>query len=125
MLFTFRGLFGIGMGGMWAAGMPLALEQWPAKHRGIASGILQGGYSVGFLLSSLVFQLGYPLVSDRPDWAWRLMLWAGVLPAIAIFFLFDDPRQRNFRSGSSRSGNAVMRMGACRWRGSSIVTCAG
>ena len=67
MLFTFRGLFGIGMGGMWAAGMPLALEQWPAKHRGIASGILQGGYSIGFLLSSLVYQLGYPLVSDRPE----------------------------------------------------------
>ncbi len=87
MLFTFRGLFGIGMGGMWAAGMPLALEQWPAKHRGIASGILQGGYSTGFLLSSLVYQLGYPLVSDRPDWAWRIMLWAGVLPAIAIFYL--------------------------------------
>jgi SHS family lactate transporter-like MFS transporter len=87
MLFAFRGLFGIGMGGMWAAGMPLALEQWPAKHRGIASGILQGGYSTGFLLSSLVYQLGYPIISDRPDWAWRLMLWAGVLPAIAVFFL--------------------------------------
>jgi len=87
MLFACRGLFGIGMGGMWAAGMPLALEQWPAKHRGIASGILQGGYSAGFLLSSLVYQLGYPLVSHNPDWSWRLMLWAGVLPAIAIFYL--------------------------------------
>ena len=87
MLFAFRGLFGIGMGGMWAAGMPLALEQWPAKHRGIASGILQGGYSTGFLLSSLVYQLGYPLIDDNPDRAWRLMLWAGVLPAIVIFFL--------------------------------------
>ena len=66
MLFAFRGLFGIGMGGMWAAGMPLALEQWPAKHRGIASGILQGGYSTGFLLSSLVYQLGYPLIERQP-----------------------------------------------------------
>lgn len=87
MLFAFRGLFGIGMGGMWAAGMPLALEQWPAKHRGIASGILQGGYSAGFLLSSLVYQLGYPLIDGNPDRAWRLMLWAGVLPAMAIFYL--------------------------------------
>ncbi len=87
MLFAFRGLFGIGMGGMWAAGMPLALEQWPAKHRGIASGILQGGYSAGFLLSSLVYQLGYPLINDDPDQAWRLMLWAGVLPAIGVFYL--------------------------------------
>ena len=72
------------MGGMWAAGMPLALEHWP-QHRGIASGILQGGYSFGFLLSSLVYQLGYPLVSDRPEWAWRVMLWAGVLPAVVVF----------------------------------------
>ncbi len=87
MLFAFRALFGIGMGGMWAAGMPLALEQWPARSRGIASGILQGGYSSGFLLSSLVYQLGYPLISDRPEWAWRIMLWSGVLPAIVIFFL--------------------------------------
>jgi SHS family lactate transporter-like MFS transporter len=104
MLFAFRGLFGIGMGGMWAAGMPLALEQWPAKHRGIASGILQGGYSTGFLLSSLVYQLGYPLISDRPAWAWRIMLWAGVLPAIVVFIFMtrvsesplwlDQQRQR-------------------------------
>ena len=85
MLFAFRGLFGIGMGGMWAAGMPLALEHWPQHLRGIASGILQGGYSFGFLLSSLVFQLGYPLVSDRPEWAWRVMLWSGVLPAMVVF----------------------------------------
>jgi SHS family lactate transporter-like MFS transporter len=87
MLFACRGLFGIGMGGMWAAGMPLALEQWPAKHRGIASGLLQGGYSFGFLLSSLVYQLGYPLVSDRPALAWRVMITAGVIPAAIIFVL--------------------------------------
>ena len=87
MLFAFRGLFGIGMGGMWAAGMPLALEQWPVKHRGIASGILQGGYSTGFLLSSIVYQLGYPFISDRPEWAWRIMLWAGVVPAMIVFGL--------------------------------------
>jgi SHS family lactate transporter-like MFS transporter len=85
MLFAFRGLFGIGMGGMWAAGMPLALEHWPARLRGFGSGLLQAGYSVGFLLSSFVFQYGYPLVSGNRDWGWRVMLWSGVLPAIAVF----------------------------------------
>jgi MFS transporter, SHS family, lactate transporter len=84
MLFAFRGLFGIGMGGMWAAGMPLALEHWPQHLRGIASGILQGGYSTGFLLSSLVYQLGYPLVQHEPTWAWRVMLWSGVIPALVV-----------------------------------------
>ncbi len=85
MLFAFRALFGIGMGGMWAAGMPLALEHWPARLRGFGSGLLQAGYSMGFLLSSLVFQFGYPLVSANREWAWRLMLWAGVLPAMVVF----------------------------------------
>jgi SHS family lactate transporter-like MFS transporter len=85
MLFAFRGLFGIGMGGMWAAGMPLALEHWPASLRGLGSGLLQAGYSTGFLLSSLVFQLGYPSVSADREWGWRVMLWTGVLPAIVVF----------------------------------------
>jgi SHS family lactate transporter-like MFS transporter len=85
MLFAFRGLFGIGMGGMWAAGMPLALEHWPSRLRGLGSGLLQGGYSLGFLLSSLVYQFGYPLVAGDSDWGWRLMLWAGVLPAMVVF----------------------------------------
>ncbi len=85
MLFAFRGLFGVGMGGMWAAGMPLALEHWPAPLRGLGSGLLQAGYSTGFLLSSVVYQFGYPLVSADRDWAWRVMLWAGVLPAAMVF----------------------------------------
>ncbi len=65
MLFAFRGLFGIGMGGMWAAGVPLALEHWPKQLRGIASGLLQGGFSFGFMLSSLVYQFGWPFVSGQ------------------------------------------------------------
>ena len=115
MLFAFRGLFGIGMGGMWAAGMPLALEQWPAKHRGIASGILQGGYSTGFLLSSLVYQFGYPFVSDNPDRAWRIMLWAGLLPAIAIFYLMTRVNESPIWLEQRRQrGNAAGRLSLAR-----------
>ena len=69
MLLTMRALFGIGMGGVWAAGMPLTLEHWPAHLRGIASGMLQAGYSCGFILSALVFQFGYPMVAARGDLA--------------------------------------------------------
>ena len=65
MLFAIRALFGIGMGGVWAAGMPLTLEHWPAHLRGTASGMMQSGYSMGFLLSSLVFEFVYPLVNQR------------------------------------------------------------
>lgn len=87
MLFTCRALFGIGMGGVWAAGMPLTLEHWPAHLRGAASGMMQSGYSLGFLLSALVFQFGYPLVNHQPDLGWRAMLWIGVLPAFLVLFI--------------------------------------
>ncbi|MBA3271754.1 MAG: MFS transporter, partial [Acidobacteria bacterium] len=93
MLFAFRGLFGIGMGGMWAAGVPLALEHWPKELRGIASGLLQGGFSFGFMLSSLVYQFGWPLVSADPDRGWRLMLWSGVIPAMIVFLVMTRVKE--------------------------------
>lgn len=52
----------------------LALEHWPAHLRGIGSGLLQARYSTGFLLSSLVFQFGYPLVNADREWGWRIMV---------------------------------------------------
>jgi SHS family lactate transporter-like MFS transporter len=93
MLFAIRALFGIGMGGVWAAGMPLTLEHWPSHLRGTASGMMQSGYSMGFLLSSLVFEFGYPLVNHTTDMGWRVMLWIGILPAFLVFFIMKG-RQR-------------------------------
>src|SRR5436190_10774774 len=57
MLFACRALFGIGMGGVWAAGMPLALEHWPTRLRGVASGLLQSGYATGYMLMAVIYQL--------------------------------------------------------------------
>lgn len=94
MLFAFRALFGIGMGGEWAAGMPLAVEHWPAHLRGRVSGLLQAGFSWGFVLSSLAFQTIYPLFHSRPDLGWRVMFWIGVLPALLVLWI---------RSGVSES----------------------
>jgi len=87
MLFALRALFGIGMGGVWAAGVPLTIEHWPAHLRGTASGLLQGGYSVGIILSALVYQVGYPIVSRYGDLGWRTMLWIGALPALLVVWI--------------------------------------
>jgi SHS family lactate transporter-like MFS transporter len=43
-----RALFGIGMGGEWGVGTSLAMEEAPRKWRGVLSGILQSGYSIGY-----------------------------------------------------------------------------
>jgi len=50
-LLLFRSLLGIGMGAEWPAGAVLAMEAWPARSRGLMSGVLQGSWSLGFLLS--------------------------------------------------------------------------
>ena len=51
-LFFFRALLGIGMGAEWPAGASLAMESWPVRSRGFMSGVLQGSWGLGFLLSS-------------------------------------------------------------------------
>jgi SHS family lactate transporter-like MFS transporter len=116
-LFVCRALFGIGMGGVWAAGMPLALEHWPPHLRGVASGLLQGGYAVGFILSALVYQIIYPLVSDA-DTGWRVMLWIGIAPAFLVIWIMrnvqESPvwleRQARLRTEQSRDTVSLFRL---------------
>ena len=82
MLFGVRALFGIGMGGVWAAGMPLALEHWPDHLRGAASGLLAGGFYWGYMLAAAVFQALYPLVNEPNGPGWRMFFWLGAAPAL-------------------------------------------
>jgi len=85
MLFALRALFGIGMGGVWAAGMPLTLEHWPAHLRGTASGLLQGGFAWGFILAAFAFRFIYPVFGDAGLFAgWRVMLSIGVVPVLLV-----------------------------------------
>ena len=125
MLFAFRALFGIGMGGEWAAGMPLALEHWPARYRGLASGLLQGGWYWGYMLSALTFHFVYPLFSGLPDpfsdspdstLGWRVMFWTGVIPALLVLWIrsgvSESPvwleRQRHLReTGANALGDRI------------------
>jgi MFS transporter, SHS family, lactate transporter len=86
MLFAFRALFGVGMGGVWSAGMPLAIEHCPPRHRGLVSGLLQGGYAMGVILAAAVYQFGYPLVRDQPE-GWRMLMWVGILPAALVLWI--------------------------------------
>jgi SHS family lactate transporter-like MFS transporter len=87
MLFGLRALFGIGMGGEWAAGMPLVFEHWPAKLRGTVSGLMLGGWYWGYLLAALTFQFVYPQFSGTPDLGWRVMFWIAIIPALLTFWI--------------------------------------
>ena len=80
-LFLFRALLGIGMGAEWPAGASLAMESWPARSRGFMSGVLQGSWSIGFLLSSAAYGLLYNSIG------WRGLLMLGILPALAVVWV--------------------------------------
>jgi SHS family lactate transporter-like MFS transporter len=81
LLFLFRALMGIGMGAEWPVGAALAMEQWPIRSRGFMSGVLQGSWGLGALLSSLAYGLLYNYIG------WRGLLIIGVLPALAILYV--------------------------------------
>jgi SHS family lactate transporter-like MFS transporter len=80
-LFVCRALLGIFMGAEWPAGAALAMESWPARSRGFMSGMLQGSWALGFLLSSAIYGLLYA------SWGWRGMLWIGIVPALAVLYV--------------------------------------
>jgi len=76
-----RLLFGVGMGGEWGVGASLAMESVPAKWRGMLSGLLQEGYSAGYLLAAIAFWTVFP------RWGWRPMFFIGGLPALLVIFI--------------------------------------
>ena len=68
-----RSLFGIGMGGIWGLAAATALENLPVEARGIASGFLQQGYAVGYLVAAIINLFLVPEVSA----GWRALFWTG------------------------------------------------
>ena len=94
-----RALFGIGMGGEWGVGASLAMEGAPRKWRGVLSGILQSGYSNGFLLAAVASRL-------IPTSHWRWMFWLGALPALLALYIRtkvpESEAWREHRVGSMR-----------------------
>jgi SHS family lactate transporter-like MFS transporter len=108
-----RSLFGIGMGGIWGLAASTALENLPMETRGLASGILQQGYAVGYLLAAVI---NLTLVPEQSH-SWRALFWcASGISAFAAFVRLclpesqvflkakEDARLREERLGVKRSG---------------------
>ena len=82
-----RTLFGFGMGAEWTAGTALAMENWPARSRKIASGLLQAGWPVGFFLAATAY------VAVVPEFGWRALFLIAAVPALLVIpirFLVPD-----------------------------------
>ena len=59
------------MGGVWGIASSNALENLPVEVRGLASGVLQQAYAVGYLLAAVI---NLYLVPDVPA-GWRSLFW--------------------------------------------------
>jgi MFS transporter, SHS family, lactate transporter len=76
-----RGLYGIGMGGYWGIGASLVMESSPKRWRGLFSGIMQAGYSGGYLLAAVALR------TIEPRFGWRWMFLCGLILAAVIAVL--------------------------------------
>ena len=104
MFLILRALFGIGMGGEWGVGASLALESAPTRWRGVLSGILQSGYSIGYLLAALTARF------VLPHWGWRPMFWIGALPALlALYIRTKVPESEAWKQHRVASTREVLR----------------
>jgi SHS family lactate transporter-like MFS transporter len=83
ILVVLRMLYGIGMGAEWGLGAALAMEKIPTSRRGFFSGLLQEGYSFGYLLASLAFLL----VNTEWGLSWRWLFGLSVIPALITLLI--------------------------------------
>lgn len=109
-LLILRALFGIAMGGEWGVGAALALESLPSEGRGFFSGILQEGYSVGYLLASLAYATVYPALTHL-HWhgtaiGWRGIFILGALPALVVLYIRVNVEESPAWSRSRLPGSA-------------------
>jgi MFS transporter, SHS family, lactate transporter len=89
VLVILRLLYGIGMGGEWGLGAALAMEKVPVERRGFFSGLLQEGYSFGYLLATLASLL----VIDWMGLSWRWLFALSIIPALISLIIRSRVRE--------------------------------
>jgi MFS family permease len=100
-LAAFRFVLGLGMGGEWTAGAALIAETWPAEHRGKALGLMQSAWAIGEVVAAGVVAL------VLPAFGWRAVFFAGVLPALVVFWIRKGvPESPLWLSGRPHRGAA-------------------
>jgi MFS transporter, MHS family, shikimate and dehydroshikimate transport protein len=87
LLVLLRLIQGIGLGGEWGGASLLVLEHAPAGKRGFYGSLVQVGFALGLVLSSLAFAAANKLPdADFQAWGWRIPFWlSAVLVVVGLF----------------------------------------
>ena len=111
VFFVLRCLYGIGMGGEWGVGASLAMEHAPQRWRGLLSGILQSGYSIGYLLAAVAARVVLPTLG------WRWMFWIGGIPALlALYVRTHVPESEAWRQHRVPTMAAILETVGKHWK---------
>ncbi len=106
-----RAIYGIGMGGEWGVGASLAMESVPARWRGVFSGVVQSGYSIGYLLAAVAARF------VLPAWGWRAMFWVGGIPALLAFYIRLRVKESEaWKQHRAATVGAIVRTAGQHWK---------
>jgi SHS family lactate transporter-like MFS transporter len=106
-----RAIYGIGMGGEWGVGASLAMESAPPRWRGILSGIVQSGYSIGYLLAAVAARFVLPTLG------WRAMFWIGGVPALLAFYIrYQVKESRAWEEHRAPTVGALLKTASGHWK---------
>jgi MFS family permease len=105
MLLVIRVLFGLGMGGAYAAGGSLVTESAGNRYRGFSSGVYMSGFYIGQMMAPIAYSFISPVAG------WRgLFLFGGIslllIPAIALWVVESPVWLAAKRSGSIAAHSA-------------------
>jgi MFS transporter, SHS family, lactate transporter len=101
-----RALFGIAMGGEWGIGASLTMESIPVHWRGFVSGLLQSGYSFGYLMAALLFGVGFDALG------WRGLFIVAIVPALLVLYIRSNVPE----SPAWTATNLQRASGGAHWR---------
>lgn len=89
LLILVRLIQGIFAGGEWGSGAVLTIESMPKQKRGVMSGFLQSGFSFGFLLAAISFQIITILFPGQlfEEIGWRILFFTGIIPGFVALFV--------------------------------------
>src|SRR5215831_378141 len=106
-----RTIYGIGMGGEWRVGASLAMENAPGRLRGILSGILQSGYSIGYLLAAVAARAILPVLG------WRAMFWIGGIPALLALYIRSKVKEsKAWEQHRAPTIGGILRTASGHWK---------
>jgi len=87
------------------------MESAPAKWRGILSGIVQSGYSIGYLLAAVAARFVLPTLG------WRAMFWVGGAPALLAFYIrFHVRESEAWKQHRVPTVGAIVRTASGHWK---------